>query len=186
MSEEENLVKKLLHLTEGAKAKPSKDLFTAILTRMNRGRSQDIYVEYFECLEDMRQIKAGIQINLKNNAIKKEDKELEEKILNNINVACEDQLATPKAEIDSSCKKYLFGLGGSAQFEDYEKFKKTIQETNLINKITKMSNLCSDGLAFLGIEKPEFWFRDDGVEEIDITKETNEPKKPITSSVLLK
>lgn len=171
MTEEEKLAKKLLSLTEGMKTKTPKDLYTAILTRMNRSRSHDIYIEYFECLEDVRQVKAGIKINLENNSISGEIKKKGEDIISNIDKEYKEQIITPKADIDSTGNKYTFDLGGSSTLEDYEKFKKTIQETDLLNKISRLSNLCSDGLAFLGIQKNEFWYRDDDIEEIDVTQE---------------
>lgn len=175
--EEKEWVKKLLSLAETTAKKPPSDLYTAILNRMNRKRSQIVTIEYFECLEDLKLIKSAIKILLENGNIKPAKKTVGEKILTTIKTMKTKSLfESPKPVIDSGDTKYKYRDGSSSKFEDYEKVKDTIIETDLFNRITELTDICSDGLAFLGIEKEEFWHREDMIEEITPTLDKEEEK----------
>lgn len=169
--DEKEQMRKLLNLAEstGTRKQP-KDLYNVILSRLTRNKSQDVRIEYFESLEDMRQIKSAVEILKNNNNMVIEEKNRIDKLISDINSMYERRLLSPESKIDSSNSKYNFREGSSSRFEDYNNIKEAILEADLINKITEISNLCSEGLGIIGVNKNTFWQKEDMIEEIDPSK----------------
>ena len=165
--EEKEWVKRLLSYAESTGKKPAEDLYTAILRRISRNHSQDVTIEYFETLDDLRLIKSAIQILLEEDGLDETKKKRGKGILNSIDKT--RFFVSSKPVIDHDQSKYTFRDGSNSRFEDLEKVEGMIVKTELFNKITELSDVCSDGLAFLGIQQKEFWHREDMLEEITPT-----------------
>jgi len=177
MVDEKELIKKMMNLAESTTKKPVNDLYSAILHRISRSHSQDVTIEYFETLDDLRLVKSAIQILLENNNdLNNEKKTTGKTLLEKINSKAGSFISS-KPIIDHGQSKYTFRDGSNSRFEDLEKVENMLIKTDLFNKITELSDICSDGLAFLGIQQPEFWHRDDGIEEIDLTEEKKDGRK---------
>jgi len=163
--------KKLLGALDHEKKKAVRDLKTALLGRLNRVHSSDIKVEYFECLEDVKQIKSGVMIFLNNGTLDDTVKAKGNKIVTAITSLLNTQLSPPEPTIDSSQNRYVFKDGSQARYEDYTLVENTYRDTVLFDRMTKLMNLSSDGFAFLGIQDKKLWVKDDGVEDIDVTED---------------
>ena len=180
--EDKDVAKRMMSLLENTDKQKTKDLRSALLSRMNRTHHQNINVEFFECIEDVRQIKADLMIHMENNGKqsvteditsdktgKKDDsnKTPEEKLIASITTMLDGALDTPRPKIDSTGKKYQFREGSESRFEDYEQVKTTVREDILFNKIMKLNNLFSQGLGLLGVKEKSLWQINDMVEEIN-------------------
>lgn len=163
-------IKKLMRLFEQeGKRRYAKDLQTALLYRVNRQHYQDVNVEFFNCLEDVRQVKSGVLIYLNdpNKTLADTEKTDGGKIITAITKVLGTSIERPIPKIDSTGKKYQFKDGSESRFEDYEQVKVTVREDVLFDIIIKLNNLFSEGLAFLGIQDKNIWHRVDMIEEID-------------------
>lgn len=166
-----DMAKKLLGALEQEKKKAVKDFKTALLGRMNRQHSSDIKVEYFECLEDIKQVKSGVMIFLNNGNLDATVKADGEKIIGNIETLLNTKLNPPEPKIDASQNKYTFKDGSQARYEDYTIVENTYRDTVLFDRMTRLVNLSSDGFAFLGMQDKNLWLRDDGIVELDFKNE---------------
>jgi len=164
--------KKVLSVLDQEKKKAVKDLKTALLGRMNRVHSSDIKVEYFECLEDVSQVKSGVMIFLNNDdssdSLTDEDKEKGQKIVDDITALLDTQLNPPEPKIDNAQSRYTFKDGSQARYEDYSIVENTYRDTVLFDRMTRLMNLSSDGFAFLGIQDKNLWEQEDEIGEVDL------------------
>ena len=166
--DEKEQMKKILNLAEGTGLKKQpKDLYSIILSRLSRSKSHDVRIEYFESLEDLRQIRSAVGILQKNNGINVDEHDKINSLLTKIRHIFDERMKSPESKVDSSNNKYNFREGSSSRFEDYNNVKEAILETDLFNKITKISFLCGEGLEIIGRNVKQFWQKNDMIGEID-------------------
>jgi len=171
----EEAVKKLMSLLEGGKSgkTPVKDFKTALLRSLSEDPSNDVRVEYARILRDLRLMATAINYKINcdgcDDSLKRKASALMEKINTLIKVKFESP--TPKIYGDDSFRKYCFRDGSEATFENYDQVKNTVMETMLLNQINELNVLISEGESLLLRLENDLWEFNDGIEEIDPSKE---------------
>lgn len=176
MSKEDD-VKKLMNLLEGKSSgtgKSAKDIRESILNKISSEPSNDIKKEYFRRVDNSRLLKTAIiyciyNKDLQDNELKTEGKRLVQKLTSELN----ENMSSPRPTIstDGQNYKYRFKDGSESTLENYAPIKETVFENQLLNKINKLENLCSDALGYIIRIEKQLWHRDDGIEEIDFTED---------------
>jgi len=187
MAQDEDL-KKLSRLLERGDSlrKAPKDIMTSILLKISTQPTNDVKKEYFEILKECKLMKTALMQCLNNGTIKsnQELKNEGEILLKKITAKLSEEIEPLKPVIikDSSAnQKFRFRDGSESIIENYNQVKDTVLENQLLNRINILENLCSDALGYVARVEKQLWQREDGIEEIDLTKKTEknetEPKK---------
>jgi len=179
MTQEED-IKKLMQLLQKGKThtRTAKDIRESILNKISVEPSSDIKKEYFRRVDTSRLLKTAL-IYCIDNKIKTRDDGLKQdgkKLITDLTRELNENMDSPRPTIvsDGKTSKYRFKDGSESTLESYAPIKETVLENQLLNKINKLENLCSEALGFISKIEKQLWHRDDGIEEIDFTKEIEE------------
>lgn len=179
MSQEED-IKKIMRLLDKGESykKPAKDIQTSILQKIASEPGNDIKTEYFKLIKECRLMKTALIQCLNNTSINNGLNEKGQEILDKLTEELTGGIEALKPTImsDGTNQKFRFKDGSESTFENYNQVKDTVLENILLNKINKLENICSNALGFIATVEKQMWHRDDGIEEIDITKGSEEKK----------
>ena len=169
--EELNEIRKLISATTAVK-KSVKDVKTSILQDLSEESDNDCKKEYFKMVKRLMKLRSRLakETNLQT------DKNTGKTVVTRIDAILNLPVPSPGPMIIADGKKYRFKDGSEADISSYQNVMNMNIELSLINRINELQIVYSDALAeIMTLEKEkDLWVRDDGIEEIDFTKDDND------------
>lgn len=168
--EELNEIRKLVSAATAVK-KSVKDVKTSILQDLSEESDNDCKKEYFRMIKRLMKLRSRLAMETK-----LPTDESGKTVVTRIDEILGLKVPSPEPIVLSDGKKYQFKDGSQADISSYTNVMNMNIELSLINIINKLQIVYSEGLAeIMKLEKEkDLWARDDGIEEIDFTKDDND------------